>query len=162
MNTGQSMLAVGAMMLLSIVVLRVNNSFLSTNTVMMQSKFGVLATSLAQSVIEEATKKAFDENSVGVPLYVTTSLTPAGSLGPDAETYDNFDDFDDYKGYTRDVTNLPSAVFHISCDVCYVDAQTPEQTSSNRTWNKKITVTVTSPSSNDTVKLYSIFSYWQF
>lgn len=162
MNMGQSMLAIGAMILLSIVVLRVNNSFLSTNSVMMESKFGVLATSLAQSMVEEASKKAFDEKTSGVALFDVTLLTGPGSLGPEGESYLNFDDFDDYNGYTRDVTNLPSAIYHISCSVNYISPLSPDIISSNRTWNKKITVTVTSPSSPDTVKLSSIFSYWSF
>ena len=55
MNTGQMMLSIGALILLSTVVLRVNTSFLTTKQVMNESKFGVLAVSLAQSVIEEAT-----------------------------------------------------------------------------------------------------------
>ncbi len=162
MNTGQSMLAIGAMILLSLVVLRVNNSFLSTSSVMMESKFGVLATSLAQSMIEEASKMKFDQVDSDNPNYDMTSLTAPGALGPEGESHHNFNDFDDYNNYKDTVSNLPSAIYYISCSVCYVNAQTPDVVSNNRTWNKKITVTVTSPSSPDTVKLYSIFSYWFF
>ncbi len=162
MNTGQMMLAICAMALLSVVVLRVNNNFLTTNGIMMESKFGVLATSLAQSVIEEANNKAFDEKSIGNPIINTGSFTPADSLGPDDEVYPNFDDFDDYNGYTKDVTNLPSANYHISCVVNYINSANPDVISLTRQWSKKITVTVTSISSPDSVKLSAVFSYWFF
>jgi hypothetical protein len=163
MNTGQSMLAIGAIILLSTIVLRVNNNFLTTNETMMESKFGVLAISLAQSIIEEASNKAFDANTVGNPVHDLSLLTASNSLKPESgEVYPDFDDFDDFNGYQKDVTNLPSANFHISCSVNYINAATPDVVSSNKTWSKKITVIVTSESSKDTVRVSSIFSYWFF
>lgn len=65
MNTGQSLFTIGALLLLSLTVLRVNNSILVTDNILQDSKLGVLATSVATSVMEEASKKAFDESSVG-------------------------------------------------------------------------------------------------
>ena len=56
MNTGQSLLSIGALFLLSLTVLRVNNSILTTDSVMQDTKFGILATSLATSLIEQARK----------------------------------------------------------------------------------------------------------
>lgn len=163
MNTGQSLLSIGALILLSTVVLRVNTGLLTTKEVMNESKFGVLAVSLAQSIIEEASNKAFDASTVGNPVYDQSLLTSVAGLGPSSsEHYPNFNDFDDFNDYTKDVTNLPSANFHISCSVFYVDPNTPNVASGNKTWNKKIVVTVTSPSSKDTVRLSSIFSYWYF
>ncbi len=163
MNTGQSMLSIGALILLSTVVLRVNTSFLTTKEVMNESKFGVLAISLAQSIIEDASNKAFDANTVGNPVYDKSLLTSVGGLGPsNTEHYPDFNDFDDFNGFTKDVTNLPSANYHISCRVFYIDAASPDVVSSIKTWNKKIVVTVTSTSSKDTVRLSSIFSYWYF
>jgi hypothetical protein len=163
MNTGQSMLAIGAIILLSTIVLRVNNNFLTTNETMMDSKFGVLAISLAESIIEEADNKAFDSHTAGTPVHDLFLLTSPDSLRSESgEVYPNFDDFDDFNGYQRDVTNLPSANFHISCSVNYVNAATPDVVSNSKTWNKKITVTVTSESSKDTVRVSSIFSYWFF
>jgi MSHA pilin protein MshD len=163
MNTGQMILSIGAIVLLSTIVLRVNNSFLTTNEVMSESKFGVLAVSLAQSIIEEASNKAFDAQTAGNAIHDSTLLTSPGGLGPNSsEHYPNFNDFDDFNGYTRDVTNLPSATYHISCVVTYINAAQPDLAANHTTWNKKITVTVTSPFSKDTVKLSSIFSYWYF
>ncbi len=162
MNTGQSMLAIGAIILLSTVVLRVNNSFLTTNEIMMDSKFGVLGISLAQSVIEEASSKSFDSHSDGVSINDKSLFTRPDSLGNSDDDYPDYNDFDDYNDYTKDITNLPSAIFHISCTVGYVEAANPDVVVNYKTWNKKITVMVTSESSKDTVRLSSVFSYWHF
>ena len=97
MNTGQTMLTIGAMILLSMVLLRINNNFLNTNTVMMENKFGVLALSLATSYIEEATGKAFDAATVDQPVTALNDLTAPSSLGhAGSEVYPNFNDFDDF------------------------------------------------------------------
>lgn len=61
MNTGQTMLAVGAMMLLSFLVLRFNSVHITSAQASYNAKFGIVATSLANSLIEEAKDKAFDE-----------------------------------------------------------------------------------------------------
>jgi hypothetical protein len=163
MNTGQSLITIGAMMLLALTVLRVNGSIMGTDTVLYNTKFGVLAVSLATSVIEEANKKCFDEADTADAVSNINLLTAPGSLGPSVgEKYPHFDDFDDFNGYKDTVTNLPSAVFDVSCQVCYVNPANPDVASASRTWHKKITVTVTSPSMTDTFRLSSIFSYWYF
>jgi len=159
MNTGQMMITIAAMMLLSLVILRVNNGFLNTNIVLMETKFGVLGVSIATSVMEEASGKAFDEKTDSSSI---TKLNDLSSIGPDGETYSNFDDFDDYDGYSRIVDDMPSAVFKISCEVDYVKTDDPESVSASKTWNKKLTITVTSPSSTDTIQMSTIYSYFYY
>ena len=159
MNTGQMMITLAAMMLLALVILRVNNGFLSTNTVLMETKFGVLGVSLATSIIEDATGKAFDENSDSGTV---TALNDLSTLGPDGEVYDNFDDFDDYKGLVYIDSTMPSARFKITCDVVYVEPTLPDSFSGVKTWHKKLTVMVTTPSSQDTIRMSTIFSYFYF
>jgi len=51
MNTGQSLFSIGAILLLSLTILRVNNSILITDSIMQDSKLGVLAISLAINII---------------------------------------------------------------------------------------------------------------
>ena len=159
MNTGQMMITLAAMMLLALVILRVNNGFLSTNTVLMETKFGVLGVSLATAIIEDATGKAFDENSDSGTV---TTLNDLSTLGPDGEVYDDFDDFDDYKGLVYIDSTMPSARFRIACDVVYVNPALPDSFSGVNTWHKKLTVVVTTPSSQDTIKMSTIFSYFYF
>ncbi len=123
MNTGQSLLSIGALFLLSLTVLRVNNSILITDSVMQESKFGILATSLATSLIEKASKKAFDANTYADAVTTLSELTSAGGMGPGSgeEAPDSCNDFDDFNGYIDSVTNLPSAKFYLSAEVCYVN-----------------------------------------
>lgn len=173
MNTGQTMLAVGAMILLSILILRINNTFLTTSTTFMDSKFEIMATSIATSEIEEISKLAFDQNTVldstVVPATSLTDLTIPSALGTDSGENPNdpktFNDIDDYNGDTTTInadSTMPSAVFKVRCVVNYVDPNTPDVVSTTRTWNKKITVYVTSVSMPDTVRLSTIYSYWYF
>lgn len=160
------MITIAALLLLSIVILRVNNSFLSTNTVINETKYSVMAVSLGTSIIEEAADKAFDSATFGAAITNPNSLTAPGSLGPETgEVYPNFNDFDDYNGYTRNTANdttFLSANFTASTIVDYVTPTNPNTASSTRTWHKRLRVTVTSPSMPDTIRLSTIFSYFYF
>jgi len=163
MNTGQGLITIAAMMLLSIMVLRVNNTILNTGKVVYDAKFGLLATSIATSMLEEINSKAFDANTDSLNATSLSQLTAPNKLGPESgEVYPNFDDIDDYNGYTRTDSSMPSAIFNISCKVVYVSSTSPDSPSTSATWNKKITVTVSSPSMQDTVTMSTIFSYWYF
>ena len=88
MNTGQMLLTVGALILLSSMLLRFNRSVMTSDDVMMNSKFNVLASSLCISVIEEARGKAFDQNTDNAAVGKTDELSK--NLGPDfGEKYEN-------------------------------------------------------------------------
>jgi len=166
MNTGQMLITIAALLLLSLVILRINNVFFSTSSVMLDTKFGVLAVSLGTSIIEEANSKAFDKATDTTSISQTSVLTTVASLGPEAgEIYPNFNDFDDFNGYVRSTagdSSFQSAPFYISCQVGYITPSNPESFVSSQTWHKKINVTVTSPSMKDTIRLSSVFSYWYF
>jgi len=183
MGTGQTMITLFAMVLLSFLILRVNNLFLQTTTTLNTSKFDVLAFSLAQSMVQEIEANAFDEKTVSAVVSATSSLS--ATLGPESgEVYPNFDDIDDFNNYTR-VDTVPKksgVVFNIKCNIDYVAASTPDVATATPTWNKRITVYVTSPFMiqnaltnqyytkvtattkiiQDTVKLSQVFSYWIF
>ena len=160
MNLGESLLSIGAIVLLSIIILGTNNTIISTGNSLNESKFDILATSIGTSIIEEASNKAFDENTIDTTASKTTELTV--KLGPEGETRHYFDDFDDYNGYTGSDSTMPSAIFNYRCKVEYVTSGNPDNVSSPRTWDKKLTVYITSNSMSDTVKLSTVFSYWYF
>lgn len=158
MNTSQMLITIGAMFLLGLVILRVNAGFLSTSGVLMDSKIGLLATSLATSIIEEANGKAFDQNT---DTNSVSDLDSLSIIGPDSgEVYPDFNDFDDFDGLSIMDSSLASAVFNISSEVVYINALTPDAAAATKTWHKKITVSVTSVSMEDTIELSSIFSYF--
>jgi len=163
MNTGQMMLTIGAMALLSITTLRMNSHFVHSGVSLDETKFSVLAVSLASSMLEEANSKAFDEYTTESAVTSTTSLSAVLGKETGETTSDTFDDCDDYNNYVDSVLNIPSAKFYIKCKVSYINSDAPDtDLSSGKTWHKKITVMVTSPSMTDTVKLSSIFSYWYY
>jgi len=162
MNTGQSLLSIGALLILSLSILRVNNGILSSDSVMQDSKIGVLATSIGTSLIEEASKKAFDEVSVDDAVLDKSNLTSPYSLGPSwGETPDTYNDFDDYNGYLA-VDTIYSIDFRMSCDVCYVDPYNVDGKEPDKTWHKKMTVSITSSFITDTLRYSTVYSYWHF
>jgi hypothetical protein len=161
MNTGQTMMTMCAMMLLSAIMLRVNTSNLGNESVRDQAQYGVLATSIATSIIEDAQSKSFDHNTDTNSVNLLTQLSSV--LGPEGgEIEETYNDFDDYDGFTRRDSTMPSAVFDIACEVVYVSSNDIEGFSNNRTWHKKMNVTISSPFSPDTFRTSSIFSYWFF
>ena len=163
MSNTQSLVSIGALLLFSITALKVNNRILTTDEMMQNSKFGVLGLSLATSMIEEASNKAFDLATVEDGIIDVELLTSPYSLGPaPGELPENYNDFDDYHGYTKHVSNIPSAEFDINCVVQYVDPGNISSFVMQKTWHKKITVKVSSPSMTDTIRVAKVFSYWNF
>ncbi len=163
MNTGQMFLTIGALVLLSTLMLRINTNNLQTDTIRAEAQYGVIATSIITSIIEEAKSLAFDAKTDTNTVTNISQLTPASSLGPGGgETYDTFNDFDDFNGYTKVDSTMPSAVFDISCEVFYIHKTNLKDKYNSRTWHKKITIQVSSPFMQDTIKQSSIYSYWYF
>ncbi|MDT3695969.1 MAG: hypothetical protein ROY99_06210 [Ignavibacterium sp.] len=165
MNTGQTLFSIGALLILSLTILKMNNFILVNDSVMQDSKLGLLAVSLATSLIEEASKKAFDANTVANGVADCSSLTnyPLGrNAGEIKDSSATFDDFDDYNGFHHRYTHLPSAEFDVYSEVYYVEAANPEVKVGKRTWHKKMDITVTSESMEDTIRMSTIYSYWHF
>ncbi len=156
------MLTIGALILLSTLMLRINTNNLQTDTVRAEAQYGVLATSIITSIIEKAKSLAFDAKTDTNNVTSTNDITPALNLGPGVgETYDTFNDFDDFNGYTKVDSSMPSAVFDIYCEVFYINPVNLNKHNS-RTWHKKITVQVSSDFMQDTITQSSIYSYWYF
>ena len=177
MNTGQMLITLSALFLLSMVVLNVNKNFLTTNSSLLTNKQTLSATSLATSIIEEATGKAFDEKTVGKSINTKdpSIFTPSSTLGPEGEKYidknggDVFDDFDDFNGLVDSVEIPGSGYYKFWVEVSYLDDAFNK--TSSREFHKLLTVKVTNSAmlSNyyeddydkpDTVKMSFIYSYW--
>jgi hypothetical protein len=168
MNTGQTMLAMGAMMLLSFLVLRFNSIHLTSAQASYNSKFGIVATSLANSLIEEAKDKAYDAVALDTTKTITAASDFSTTLGKEGgEVYPEFDDFDDYNNLfyldtlslKNPQTGAPTA-FEIRSIVEYVSDANPDVKSASKQYHKKMTVSVFSSAMMDTVKLTTIFSFW--
>ncbi|MGE5621370.1 MAG: hypothetical protein ACM3U0_02220 [archaeon] len=172
MSTLQTILALGALLLLSMLIIRMNDTSASAEDVINNSSFGVLATSLSTSIIEEAGRKKFDSSADTAVIYSRSELTAPGLLGCEAgenpKIISSFNDLDDFNNYTKTDSSMPAAVFNLRCSVGYVEAYNPDKVVNYKTWHKKLTVYVTSrymhaqrsPERRDTIKVSSIMSYW--
>lgn len=157
------MLTIGAMILLSTLMLRINTNNLQTDSVRAEAQYGVLATSIITSIMEKAKSLAFDAETDTNSVTSLTQLTPALNLGPAVgETYDTFNDFDDFNGYTKVDSSMPSAVFDISCEVFYIHPINLKEKSNTRTWHKRIDIHVSSAFMQDSITQSTIYSYWYF
>ncbi|MGA9116782.1 MAG: hypothetical protein WB626_08410 [Bacteroidota bacterium] len=149
---------------------------LTSNTVSaQQNEFIVTSISLAQSVIDEAKTKAFDNKTRVTGVTVPDSLTAPGSLGRDgsgeavpavdtltSQGYRSalvFNDVDDYKGYQRRVATRRAGNYNITATVAYGSSARPDSTVSVRTFCKLMRVTVTSPHTASPVTLQYPFIY---
>jgi MSHA pilin protein MshD len=169
MNTGQMMITISALMLLSTVILNVNRNALTSTINMAEAKYEILAVSVGTALIEEAFSKAFDERTA--EDYLAENYTDLSvNLGPESGETSRalFDDFDDYNGY-KDSTDLDTTVIsadlNFECKVYYVDPDVSLDSVGSRTWHKKIVVYVTSPFINegkDTIVLSKINSHFYF
>ena len=154
-----SLLSMGALIILALSSLNFNSSILETSSVEIETKVALTAFSLADDVIEEIKGKSFDETTKPFPTTNPNSLTPADSLGPETgEAYKDFDDIDDFNGYVKTVSAPHAENYHIDCLVQYVNGDDPDQVSSTQTFYKKVTVTVTSPYMREPVLLSFIFT----
>jgi len=163
MNTGQTIFSLAALSLLLTIITSMYRTFAYTDEDLLKSEIGITAVSLATSLIEVAQGKAFDKATDTSDVTSTNSLTAIASLGPETGEVDTtYNDFDDYNNYAR-VDSFPrSGKFYTNARVVYIDPASPNVASASRTWNKKLTVTVVSPTMQDTIKMEYIFSYWYF
>lgn len=158
MNTGQMLLVIGALALLSTLTLAVNSTIINKYQMIYEAEATIDAISLGQALLDEALAKAFDEKTTGTSkVYNVSNLTPIGSLGADAGEaiagFDStflsvlrFDDFDDFHNYNRIATTPRMGRFVVTSRVIYVTSANPDLAAGSQTYQKKMVVTVSHPS----------------
>jgi hypothetical protein len=157
MNTGQTMLTIMALTLLSVITLSYYRSMGQTGVTLSNSNTGFTATTVATSFLERIEGYRFDEyplTSSAPPLPDSTRFTMPADLGctTTAETdsgevlgdYTTYDDIDDFNGnvltYNTDWNN---EVYQIKIRVYYVNPWTDAYTEvAVRTFLKRIDVNV--------------------
>jgi hypothetical protein len=170
MNTGQTMLVLGAMTILSMLTLSINSSIVNASVFGFNMEVNLDAISIAQSMLDEVLFNDFDEKTIPPKrAFNYTDLTPNGFLGTDdgSEKIDGIvngtfdvedttkvndfkskkflDDIDDYNGYQRKAWNTRLGWFYVSVNVAYVSESNPDAVCSTPTFYKRVTVTVTHP-----------------
>ena len=167
MHTGQMLLVIGALTLLSIVTLSVNSLIVSKTTTILQAEAYLAAISIGQSMMDEILRTQYDTATIP-PKKVypgqQSKFTPYGRLGPETgpginevtsvslpEVPDTsvgyssaikYNDVDDYHLYRRYYYSPSLGVFTVTDSIYYVLEDNPDQVSGSQTFFKKIVVTV--------------------
>ncbi len=147
MTTGQTLLAIGSMVLLGKLAISTNTFVTDTDTMQLQMEAVTTATSLGQSVLEKISVRGYDHNFPGGNDTVTAlSFVPAAALGVDAGEVagrdTTFNDVDDFKGFTDSVDTPRFGKFYVTCDVYYANETPPYDSTGTRTFLKRIDVSI--------------------
>lgn len=153
-----------ALVLFSILATNSNASFVRSTNMQVESELEYNAIAIAQSVIDEARVKAYDENSVGNNVTELDDDMPTFSapsvLGPESgEVYPNFDDFDDFDGFNQ-VRTTGYGDFSVSAVVVYLNPNNLNQVATATTIKKRLTVTVSHDNLPNDVTLTYIRTYY--
>lgn len=180
MNLGQTIITLGAFVLMSTVILGMNTSFVENGKSIDEAQHGIMSLSLAASYIELAQGLPFDELTIGDFVTMTGQLTAVNSLGPEPDTLqaensvNTFDDIDDFNGYEELVViggaeDVPDSLrggshYRLRFSVYYVNPADVNVLSANRTFVKRLDVKVwrAYPEGGDTLKSSHIMGYWHF
>ena len=165
MNTGQTLITLGALTLLMITIINMNRTINENNEILNNTRFGLETVAIATSIIEEASQLAFDEVS-----WDSTKLekdiadfTLSSNLGPEYGEFDyaTFDDFDDFNNYTKTENTLQN-IYDISCQICYIEPSDLENPTSSRTYYKKLIISITNPFNTVPFQMSYIHGYWYY
>jgi len=175
MNTGQMLLVLGALIILSMTSMGVNTMIINKTETMLDAEAGLEATSLAQTMIDEVMTKSYDNATVTEKVYHEADLTDAEGLGcssterynvpqPDTtlKSMKYYNDVDDYHGYTRVFSTPLMGKFTIKDTVFYVIEANPDQKSLGETFHKKVVVTVTHPNLLRPLQLSDVVVYRRY
>ncbi|MCK4689994.1 MAG: hypothetical protein KAT41_06845 [Candidatus Marinimicrobia bacterium] len=165
MGKAELLILLGAIVIWGIYTLSINEARFNNEVSIMQSQFEISAVGIANSYLEEAKSKAFDE----ILLSSTSStfsdslpgeFTALDGLGIDAdEIYPNFDDIDDFHNYTVSDTTSEGFVYTVSITVGYVATSDFDNFSANRTFYKRMNVIIDSPDLSNNLNLSRIYPY---
>jgi hypothetical protein len=176
MHTGQMLMVLGALALLSLVSLSINTMLVGKTTTMLDAEAQLNAVSIAQSMIDEIMTKAYDANTVSAKVYNATDFTAPGGLGcsgaeasavplPDSYPYrsaQGYNDVDDYNRYRRTVFTPRMGNFTVVDSVYYVAETNPDQLSGAQTFFKKVVVTVTHPNMSSPLTMSDVAVYRRY
>jgi len=168
MNSGQQLLVLGAIVLLSIFILRVyttENGYIKNS---ISNQAIITATGLGQTLLEQIQSDAFDQKTVLNAVKSPDSLTAPSLLGPEAgetttpPSFAKFNDVDDYNGYTETDSMGNLGAFNIKAKVSYCTKMNPDLPSSVRTFSKRVDIFVCNKYLLiiDTLKLSKVISYY--
>jgi hypothetical protein len=124
MGTGQTVLTIGALVLMSYSVLNLNRTIVYSDINISENKFRMEALSIMNSHAEEAKRFFFDESTQDTLSEKTVNdMTEPGSLGAEPEDGGVIDDFDDYNNLALSDTGKSGITYKLLFDVEYARIQ---------------------------------------
>jgi len=178
MSTGQSVLTVIALMLVSVMILNFQRTANNITSELDNSRFRLEAASILTSHVEKLSQYYFDECSNDTLTDKALSdFTLPSNLG--FETNDSLvaDDIDDFHNITLSDTGLSGVVYRTKFQVDYITLNSTtkklDKSSSSRTYHKRFALTVTDANPvplitryqngvlvRDTLRAQTVISYW--
>ncbi len=174
MNTGQTLLAIGALAILMTIMMNFYGVLGRTGQPIDDAQFGISATTLGTSFMEFAHGLHFDEITVGQHITEASALTMPGMLGTDVQPDTipqetqmmYYNDFDDFHGDSLDTDLGDLGTYRSSFEVFYVQPTNIETRVNFRTFTKRMNVKIwrvnTATTDIDTVRLYTVMGYFHF
>jgi len=178
MSGSQSLLAIGALTLLSTLTLAINRSIVTSFSTMLETQTMIAATAEAENLLQTIQSKPFDQTLATQPpadpgtpgppgkrkslppgiAKKPSDFTPPGLLGREVgERFPFFNDVDDYNGLALSVwTPLSRDSLQLKVNVEYVDPKAPDQPSAVQTTAKRIRVQVFLEGMSDTLRIQQI------
>lgn len=175
MNTGQTLLTIGALMILSLAVFNVNKMLLNCDFSLSENRYRLEALSLLTSYIEQASQYYFDEASTDTTSQKNLQdFTSPANLGLEDNDNGEIDDFDDFHQVVKIDTGRSGVIYKNYFVVDYVDLQGTSIVSSNeREYHKRMTIFImdnynppllykfiNGAKVRDTLKVSFVHSYW--
>jgi len=189
MNTGQMMLVAGALTLLSLLAVSINQMLVGQTQTQLDAEASLNAISVAQSLLDEIQTKYYD--AAVMPVYqsgtwvtprvydnqIASTMTASIALGPNSaeqsavplpdSTYPHksvagYGDVDDYNGYVRIDSTSRMNGFRSVVKVYYTVDGSPDNVSNVPTCFKRIDVTVTQQSMKHPLTLSDVAIYRKY
>ncbi len=163
-------LTIGSILLFGIFLSQANRLMIGNNQIASQNEYYITGLALAQSVLDEAKTKWFDQVTHDNPnttvpratltnptalkpetgeIIITpdtlTSASPYSATNKGYMSAVKYNDVDDYNGYSR-IVNTPRAEnYKVMVAVNYASETNPDTPSTTQTYCKRMVVKVTSP-----------------
>jgi hypothetical protein len=181
MSSAQTIITMGALMLLTFAVFNMNKMLGNADITLAQDRYKLEALSIMNSYMERASNNPFDEATNDTTItYISNPasvVVPPSKLGFDGteSTYDDINDFDDFVDLTPFVETGRSGVeYTMEFEVDYVDLSGGHFVhAGGPTYNKRMKISIydnydspliykETPTGvkKDTLTLTFVYSYW--
>jgi hypothetical protein len=172
----QQFLTIGALVIFTTFLVSFNRGLLSHSTISDYNEAVIVATSLAQSMIDEVYGRSFDESTISEAVASVDSLTSSNKLGcdvgegskktPGYNFISTFDDIDDFNGLEKVYSDKKLGEFKAKVEVFYVDRPNTEIRINTQSFIKRVNVSIVNSYLvleenylKDTLKFSTIISY---